>query len=164
MRLLILFLLLTGWALARTPAEVVLDAFQYDIDHGMKKTIQDRSHCFTPGFRGVFERALALPQGGPAFVDMDYFLSSQDGGFRVATGKTETSGKDATVYVKLWHGPYRGAPAEKEPTEASVKVLLIDLGQGYQIRDIVHLPHGPVKEFSVRDDFNILLKGKWPDR
>lgn len=162
MRFTILFLLLTGWVAARTPAEVVLDAFQYDLDHGMEKTLKDRSYCFTPGFLSVFQRALALKPGSAAFVDMDYFTCSQDGGHRVGTGETEIRGNEAVVYVKIWQGPYRGAPAQKEPSKPSTKVLLTDLGQGFQIRDIVHLPNRGVKGFSVREDFNILLTGKWP--
>lgn len=162
MRIVLLFLILTTWVEARTPSEVVLDAFQYDVDHGMEKTIKDRAYCFTPGFLGIFERALALPQGSPAFVDMDYFLCTQDGGSRVGLGVSSVSGKDATVYVKIWRGPYRGAPGENEPTKPRVRVLLTDVGQGYQIRDIVHLPFRSGKGFSVRDDFNLLLAGKWP--
>lgn len=162
MRILLLLLLLTGWVAARPPSEIVMDAFQYDVDHGMEKTIKDRAYCFTPGFLGVMERALALPQGSAAFVDMDYFLATQDGGLRVGPGESSNSGKDAVVFVKIWSGPYRGAPGQKEPAKPRVKVLLTDLGQGYQIRDIVHLPNGTVKGFSVRDDFNTLLSGKWP--
>jgi hypothetical protein len=160
----ILLHLLSATAWARPPAEVVSDAFEYDRRHGMNKTIRDRANCFTPGFLGIFERALALKPGSAAFVDMDYFYCTQDGGMQFSVVKTEVTGKEGAVYLKTWQGAYRGAPSQKQPAQPTVKVHLADVGQGYQIKDIEHLPHRGAKGFSTREDFKLLLQGRWPDR
>ena len=157
MKIALLCLLLTLSALARTPAEVVQDAFAYDLKHGMSKTLQNRSHCFTPGFLRLFRRALALP--APA-VDMDYFTASQDGGHLLKIAAAQAQGKEAIVQVKLWQGAYRGAPAGPEPAVATTKVYLTDLGQGFQIWDIVHQRGGTTRKVSAREDFKNLLAGK----
>lgn len=129
----------------------------------MNKTIKDRNYCFTPGFLGIFERALALKPGSAAFVDMDYFYATQDGGLQFSVVKTELNGTEGAVYVKTWQGPYRGAAGQKPPAQPNIKVHLADVGNGYQIKDIEHLPHDGMKGFSVREDFNVLLQGRWPE-
>ncbi|MBN9416346.1 hypothetical protein ABS71_12250 [bacterium SCN 62-11] len=156
MKIALFLLLLTLTAAARTPAEIVQDVFEYDFQHGMTQTLQDRAHCFTPGFLQLFRKALALPTGGPAFVDMDYFRNGQDSGQVLKTTDTEVHGKEAIVSLKIWQGAYRGAPAGPQPKAPTTRVFLTDLGQGYQIWDIRH------SKLSARQDFQTLLKGKWP--
>lgn len=151
MKTAILLLLLTLCAAARTPAEIVQDVFAYDFQHGMGKTLQNRADCFTPGFRGLFLKALALPPGGPDFVDMDYFRNGQDGGQVLKTSATELHGNEAIVSLKIWQGAYRGAPAGKEPARPTTRVFLTNLGRGYQIWDIQH------GTLSARRDFQVML-------
>lgn len=162
MKIAMFLLLLTSVATARPPAEVVQDAFDYDRRFGMNKTLTDRGACFTPGFRDIFRRALALKPGGPAFVDMDYFYCTQDGGMQFSIDRTEREADGFSVLVKTWQGAYRGAPAQKPPAQAGTRVHLVNVGEGFQIKDIVHLPVGERRGFSVREDLQTLLQGRWP--
>lgn len=163
MKVLFLLCLLVSWAWARPAAEVVREAFDYDRQFGMKKTLTERGNCFTPGFRDIFLRALALPPGGKAFVDMDYFYCTQDGGMQFRVDRTEPKGEEVWVFVKTWQGAYRGAPSQPVPAQPRTRVHLVDVGSGPQIKDIVHLPQGTARGLSVRKDLELLLQGNWPE-
>ena len=55
-----LALLLSASAWARTPAEVVRQLYSVHLqENRLEQTVQRASECFTPGFLGIIERALA---------------------------------------------------------------------------------------------------------
>ncbi|MBI3924485.1 MAG: hypothetical protein HY319_03000 [Armatimonadetes bacterium] len=173
LRVLLLILLLLSPAWARTPAEVVKEVYSFHAANlDQRETVTRFSHCFDPEFREVFLRALDRKPGGDgAFVDMDYFFWSQDGGHRFAVADTVISDGGAEVLLKTWQGPYRGGPGQPVPEKPNFRIHLVKLGDGYRIRDVERLPV-PVSYPDGRVEWlqggralphlRMISEGKWP--
>ena len=156
--LVLLFLcLLQSVALAAPPAEVVERVYKYHQKVGNQhKTVKDNRACFTPAFYDVLTRAYARSPESGDFVDFDVFFNAQDDGFAYRIGKTSIQGKNATVemviYQKAGHrGTKQDGPSQK------VSVQLSDVGQGFQIQDIIHHMKPPM---SIRKIVTEVADGK----
>lgn len=146
--LLCLFLLLSAWAWARPPAEVVDQLYTVHLkEDNLRVTTQKAASCFTPGFLGLIERALARTPSSGRYVDADFLTNSQGGWGDFEIGPTTVKGKDATVKVKVWsglrsHGPDGPLPlSERKAMHQRIKpqqltVYLTDVGEGFQIKDL----------------------------
>lgn len=143
----LLFLLVFPALGASTPTAVVNEVYTaHRARPEMGRTVKEHAACFTPGFLGVIERALAKKPGSGDFVDADFFFNTQDGGSDFELGAEEVHGKDATVLVQVFQrGDYRN-PKPDPNWRAKVKkiplrVVLTDVGQGFQIKDLEWLPY-----------------------
>ena len=151
MRWLLCFLLLTITVWAREPEAVVEDVLRTHLEQqNLSKTVAATSKCFTPGFLGVIERALARRPGsnGGAYVDSDFSSNSQTELGHYEVGRAQIAGKDAQVPVKVWSG-LRSLNTLKDPSKRAswpyivkAKYHLTDVGDGdgFQIKDIEWLP------------------------
>lgn len=137
-------------AAALTPESVVEKVYQTHLSTpSLSETVKKCESCFTPGFLGIMERALANKPGGKKdFVDFDFFVDGQSGYVKYEVGKATISGKNATVPIRVWNDA-RGYKFETDPKRRDqmaerAHVHLTDIGQGFQITDI---------EFLARDVF-----------
>lgn len=135
-------------ATALTPESVVDKVYKTHLSTAsLSETVQKCESCFTPGFLGIMERALANKPGGKKdFVDFDFFVNSQSGYVKYEVGKATISGKNATVPIRVWNDA-RGYKFETDPKRRdqmadSANIHLTDVGHGFQIMDI---------EFPARD-------------
>lgn len=158
--------LLVSQAWARPPAEVVRRVYEVHLQEDrLDRTVARTEDCFTPGFLGIIERALARKPGSGAWVDIDFLTYSQGGWGDFEIGAVSSRGQEATVQVQVWsglrsHGPDGPLPpAERKAMRARIqpqklKVSLVDLGQGFQIKDLEFAPSGqgdpPTPAFQVR--------------
>lgn len=145
-----LCLLLPSPLLAAPPAEVVRTLYQIHLQEDrLDRTIRKADFCFTPGFLGVIERALARKPGPGGHVDVDFLTYSQGGWGDFEVDQTSLSGKEATVKLRVWaglrsHGPDGPLPlAERKAMRKRIQatpvtIFLIDVGDGdgFQVRDI----------------------------
>ena len=141
-----------AWALP--PDEVVRRVYDEHLrEDRLDLTVARTENCFTPGFLGIIERALARKQGSGAWVSIDFLTYSQGGWGDFEIGPVSIAGKEATVQVQVWsglrsHGPDGPLPPDKRKAmRASIqpqqlKVSLVDLGQGFQIKDLEFAPSG----------------------
>ena len=146
--------LLISSAWARTPAEVVRRVYNVHLqEYRLEQTVEQTTECFTPGFLGIIERALARQPGRGGFVDIDFLTNSQGGWGDFEVRPVSVTGKAAVVQVKIWsglrsHGPDGPLPlAQREAMRRRVQpqqltVYLVDLGQGFQIKDLEFAPFG----------------------
>lgn len=146
--------IMTAVAWARPPAEVVRRVYDVHLQEDrLDRTVARTEDCFTPGFLGIIERALARKPGPGGFVDIDFLTNSQGGWGDFEIGPVSITGKEATVQVRVWsglrsHGPDGPlAPAERKAMRTRIepqqlKVYLVDVGEGFQIKDFEFAPSG----------------------
>lgn len=165
--------LLTMPLWAAPPEEVVRQLYQTHLETDrLDQTVQRASRCFTPGFLGVIERALARKPGPSGYVDVDFLTHSQGGWGDFEVGQTFVTGKNAVVMLKVWsglrsHGPDGPLPPEerkamrKRITPQQVKIYLTDVGDGdgFQIKDIEFPAHQEGNEKIPAFQVRAWLKG-----
>lgn len=143
--LLLLLLLPTLPAWCRQPEEVVREVFAYEQKvQDPRKTINHCSHCFTPGFLTILQRAFArVPGKDKSYVDWNIFGNSQTNTGHFEVGKSSRQGQDSIIPVRVWTGirsqsTIRDAKARASwPLVRRVEVQLTDVGSGWQIRDMI---------------------------
>ena len=169
--LLLCLLLCVGPALAKPgPSDVVKKVYDMHLREGsFKKLFSQCETCFTPGFLGVIDRALAKKPGSSDFVDFDFMLNTQDGGMEYELGETKVDGKRATVDMLVFQrGDYRNPNPDpdwrKKVVKTPVRIDLADVGQGWQISNIVFRscqqtwPDGSVHKLEETDIRKVLEK------
>jgi hypothetical protein len=149
MRLWIFFLFLAVSAAAQTPEDTVRRVYETHFTTGsLAETVRLCESCFTPGFLGVMERALAKKPGSDSFVDFDFFVNSQAGFAHFEVGKAVKTGKEAVVGIRIWNDErgYRmeSDPKRREQLSVPAQIHMIDVGNGLQIKDIEFLPREEV--------------------
>ena len=178
MRWILCFLLLSAAVWARQPEVVVEDVLSTHLRvQNLEKTVRATTRCWTSGFLGVIERALARRpgQGGGAYVDSDFLSRSQTELGFYEVGRATVTGKEARVPVKVWNG-LRSLKELKDPKKRAgwqwtckATYHLTDVGEGFQIKDIVYAPYTqkqdgksyPIAAWSVRKWLEQIGTGRW---
>jgi hypothetical protein len=132
MRKLLLVLLLSLPVLALpTPEEVVIKLYRTHIKtQDASKTVAQLPRTFTAEFRALIDKGLAK-QG----LDSDLFTHQKANmtDFELTTTSVQTT--QAQVHLQIWTGGRLGQQ-KGEPQEATIYLLDLEGGVGYQIDDI----------------------------
>ena len=140
MRKLLLVLLLSLPALALpTPEEVVTKVYRSHIrNQDMGKTVAQVPVCFTPEFLALLNKA--MPK-----LDQDVFthLKTKMTDFELDNTSVQTT--QAQVHLQIWTGERIGQQ-KGDPEKATIYLIDLEEGKGYQIEDI---------QFQTRPRFKI---------
>lgn len=125
---------------APTPEDVVLRLYHaHRRDDDALHSLKAQRACFTPTLQRWIARA---PR-----AKMDPLVCSESGWYGYQVGQARVAGRDAVVPIKLYSGRW---PLENGHDMTEVRrvvkprhaeVYLTDVGNGFQIYDIRHLPY-----------------------
>lgn len=152
MRKLLLILLLSLPALALpAPEEVVSKLYRTHLKtKDMRKTVAEAPRCFTPEFLALLQKA--LPNSA---VDTDIFTHSQTPMSDFEIEETFRQPVQAQVHLQIWTGARIGLQTG-QPQKAVLYLVDLELGSGYQIKDIQFLS---TPRFKVFDYLTSLVGG-----
>ena len=132
MRKLLLVLLLSLPVLALpTPEEVVVKLYRSHLkNQELGKTVAQVPGCFTPEFLALLNKALEKRD-----VDTDLFTHQKSKMTEFELGNTAVQTTQAQVHLQIWAGD-RVGQQNRDPQNATIYLVDLQEGKGYQIEDI----------------------------